>query len=34
MLFANGAKYNGNFKEDQKDGYGELYYSNGNVYKG
>lgn len=32
--WANGNKYNGEYKEDKKDGYGEFTFADGKIYKG
>ena len=34
FIWSNGSKYLGNFVNDVRDGYGEMYWSDGTVYKG
>ena len=34
MIYKNGDKYIGQWKEDNREGYGIVYYSNGNKYEG
>ena len=34
MIQKNGDKYEGNFVNGVKDGYGENFFQNGNIYKG
>lgn len=34
FIWSNGCKYIGNFVEDVRSGYGEMYWSDGTVYKG
>lgn len=33
-IWPNGTRYEGNWKEDLKDGLGKYYYENGNIYAG
>lgn len=34
FTYKDGNQYVGHYWEDRKEGYGELYYSNGDIYKG